>query len=82
VITFSSRAISQTTSLVAKKKGYEEIPLVLAMIAALSLALSGCEVTISGNGPNGPVGVTNPSSGPKGRKLPARPGMFRGHAVE
>src|SRR6266446_8253705 len=39
---------------------------VLAMIAALALALSGCEVTISGNSPNGPVGVTTPSSGPSG----------------
>src|SRR5260221_14437555 len=39
---------------------------VLAMIAALALALSGCEVTISGNNPNGPVGVTSPSSGPSG----------------
>ncbi len=33
---------------------------VLAMIAVLSLALGGCDITISGNNP---IGVTTPSSG-------------------
>jgi hypothetical protein len=36
---------------------------VLAMIAALSLTLGGCDITISGNGPISTVVVTTPSSG-------------------
>jgi hypothetical protein len=36
---------------------------VLAMIAVLSLALGGCDITISGNNP---VGVTTPTSGSSG----------------
>jgi len=39
---------------------------VLAMIAALSLTLGGCDVTISGNGPISTVVVTTPSSGSSG----------------
>jgi hypothetical protein len=39
---------------------------VLVMIAALSLALGGCDLTISGNGPISTVVVTTPSSGSSG----------------
>jgi hypothetical protein len=39
---------------------------VLAMIAALSLPLGGCDITISGNGPISTVVVTTPSSGSSG----------------
>jgi len=36
---------------------------ILATLAALSLALSGCEITISTNGSNNPLGGVTPSSG-------------------
>lgn len=34
----------------------------LTLLAVLSFVLSGCEITISGNGPNSPFGVTTPAS--------------------
>lgn len=39
---------------------------VLAILAALLLVLSGCDITISGGGPGGSFGITTPTSGSTG----------------